>query len=132
MQVHRYSRRLWAALLAEFVGLAIFQIYGGSANDDVAALANGITLAVIGGPDNFVPLIIARYYASNSSRPDKEDFQLPERSLRKPLIVLWKIEEAPVTVTLSVCITNFQSIGCILKMLEGNVLTGCAPFQAEA
>lgn len=47
-QVHRYSRRLWAALLAEFLGLAIFQIYGGSANDDVAALANGITLAVIG------------------------------------------------------------------------------------
>ena len=51
MQVHRYSRRLWAALLAEFLGLAIFQIYGGSANDDVAALANGITLAVIGGHD---------------------------------------------------------------------------------
>lgn len=46
--MHRYSRRLWAALLAEFLGLAIFQVYGGSANDDVAALANGITLAVIG------------------------------------------------------------------------------------
>lgn len=39
---------MWAALLAEFLGLCIFQIYGGSANDDVAALANGITLAVIG------------------------------------------------------------------------------------
>ena len=47
-KVHRYSRKLWAALLAEFIGLAIFQIYGGSANDDVAALANGITLTVLG------------------------------------------------------------------------------------
>ena len=83
-KVHRYSRRLWAALLAEFLGLCIFQIYGGairqrltvcwetlwpglrtqagfsctsnhtkactagSANDDVAALSNGFTLAVIG------------------------------------------------------------------------------------
>lgn len=55
MQVHRYSRRLWAALLAEFLGLAIFQIYGGSANDDVAALANGITLAVIGAYQLFYP-----------------------------------------------------------------------------
>ena len=51
-KVHRYSRKLWAALLAEFIGLAIFQIYGGSANDDVAALANGITLTVLG--ENFV------------------------------------------------------------------------------
>lgn len=28
-QVHRFGARLWAALLAEFIGLAIFQIYGG-------------------------------------------------------------------------------------------------------
>jgi hypothetical protein len=45
--VHKYSRRLWTALLAEFIGMAIFQIYGGSANDEVAAFGNGLTLAVI-------------------------------------------------------------------------------------
>lgn len=45
--MHKYSRRLWAALLAEFIGMAIFQIYGGSANDEVAAFGNGLTLAVI-------------------------------------------------------------------------------------
>jgi hypothetical protein len=45
--VHRYSRRLWAALWAEFLGMAIFQIYGGSANDEVAAFGNGLTLAVV-------------------------------------------------------------------------------------
>ncbi|CAL5221141.1 g3278 [Coccomyxa viridis] len=44
---YRYSRRLWAALLAEFIGMAIFQIYGGSANDEVAAFGNGLTLAVV-------------------------------------------------------------------------------------
>ena len=47
MQPYRYSRRLWAALLAEFIGMAIFQIYGGSANDEVAAFGNGLTLAVV-------------------------------------------------------------------------------------
>ena len=41
--------RVWAALFAEFLGLAIFQIYGGSANDDVAAFGNGITLCILGG-----------------------------------------------------------------------------------
>ena len=46
-QVHRYSRKLWAALLAEFIGLAVFQIYGGSANDEVAAFGNGLTLAIL-------------------------------------------------------------------------------------
>ena len=40
--------RVWAALFAEFLGLAIFQIYGGSANDDVAAFGNGITLCILG------------------------------------------------------------------------------------
>jgi hypothetical protein len=29
----RYSRKLKAALLAEFVGMAIFQIYGGNSPD---------------------------------------------------------------------------------------------------
>ena len=28
--------------------MAIFQIYGGSANDEVAAFGNGLTLAVVG------------------------------------------------------------------------------------
>lgn len=46
-QVHKFSRRQWAALLAEALGLAIFQLYGGSANDEVAAFGNGITLAVL-------------------------------------------------------------------------------------
>lgn len=50
MQPYRYSRRLWAALLAEFIGMAIFQIYGGSANDEVAAFGNGLTLAVVSKP----------------------------------------------------------------------------------
>ena len=40
-------RRLLPALLAEFIGMTIFQIYGGSAHDEVAAFANGITLAVV-------------------------------------------------------------------------------------
>ena len=52
MQPYRYSRRLWAALLAEFIGMAIFQIYGGSANDEVAAFGNGLTLAVVSAPPN--------------------------------------------------------------------------------
>ena len=47
LQPYKYSRRLWAALLAEFIGMAIFQIYGGSANDEVAAFGNGLTLAVV-------------------------------------------------------------------------------------
>ena len=47
LQVHHFSKRLWASLLAEFLGLAIFQIYGGSANDEVAAFGNGITLAIL-------------------------------------------------------------------------------------
>jgi len=47
VQPFKYSRRLWAALLAEFIGMAIFQIYGGSANDEVAAFGNGLTLAVV-------------------------------------------------------------------------------------
>ena len=47
LQVHHFSKRLWASLLAECLGLAIFQIYGGSANDEVAAFGNGITLAIL-------------------------------------------------------------------------------------
>ncbi|KAK9822545.1 hypothetical protein WJX74_003389 [Apatococcus lobatus] len=42
-----HTRRLWAALLAEFVGLMIFQIYGGNAADEVAAFGNGITLVIL-------------------------------------------------------------------------------------
>ena len=48
MQVTTWSRKLWAALLAEFIGMAIFQIYGGNAPDSVAAYGNGITLAILG------------------------------------------------------------------------------------
>ena len=44
----RYPRKLQAALLAEFIGMAIFQIYGGNAPDSVAAFGNGITLVVLG------------------------------------------------------------------------------------
>lgn len=43
-----YSRQLKAALLAEFIGMMIFQIYGGNAPDSVAAFGNGITLVVLG------------------------------------------------------------------------------------
>lgn len=43
-----YPRKLQAALLAEFIGMAIFQIYGGNAPDSVAAFGNGITLVVLG------------------------------------------------------------------------------------
>lgn len=35
----RYSRKLKAALLAEFVGMAIFQIYGGNSPDSGQAIA---------------------------------------------------------------------------------------------
>ena len=37
-------------LVAEFLGMAVFQIYGGSANDEVAAFGNGLTLAVVSAP----------------------------------------------------------------------------------
>ncbi len=51
MQAARSSRRsLWAVLMAEFLGMAVFQIYGGSANDEVAAFGNGLTLAVVSAP----------------------------------------------------------------------------------
>jgi hypothetical protein len=36
--------------MAEFLGMAVFQIYGGSANDEVAAFGNGLTLAVVSAP----------------------------------------------------------------------------------
>ena len=42
------SRKLQAALVAEFIGMAIFQIYGGNAPNSVAAFGNGITLVVLG------------------------------------------------------------------------------------
>jgi len=54
-QPYKYSRRLWAALLAEFIGMTIFQIYGGSANDEVAAFGNGLTLAVVSKPLPYSP-----------------------------------------------------------------------------
>lgn len=47
--VWSYSRKLKAALIAEFFGMMIFQIYGGNAPDSVAAFGNGITLVVLGG-----------------------------------------------------------------------------------
>lgn len=47
--VWSYSSQLKAALLAEFFGMMIFQIYGGNAPDSVAAFGNGITLVVLGG-----------------------------------------------------------------------------------
>ena len=48
LQPLQHSRRMVPRLLAEFIGMAIFQIYGGSANDEVAAFGNGLTLAVVG------------------------------------------------------------------------------------
>ena len=45
--VWQYSSKLKAALLAEFIGMMIFQIYGGNAPDSVAAFGNGITLVVL-------------------------------------------------------------------------------------
>ena len=86
VQVHKYSRRLWAALLAEFLGLAIFQVYGGSANDDVAALANGITLAVIGSHDKRASSILQSKCAAHSrALAVAERSQLQEPSPSKPL-----------------------------------------------
>ena len=43
-----HSRKLRAALVAELIGMMIFQIYGGNAPDSVAAFGNGITLVVLG------------------------------------------------------------------------------------
>ena len=43
-----HSRKLQAALVAEFIGMTIFQIYGGNAPNSVAAFGNGITLVVLG------------------------------------------------------------------------------------
>ena len=48
LQVNTWSRRLWAALLAEFLGTAIFEIYGGNAPNSVAAYGNGIPLGILG------------------------------------------------------------------------------------
>lgn len=47
-QVNKWTRKVWAAVLAEFVGMAIFEIYGGNAPDSVAAYGNGITLGILG------------------------------------------------------------------------------------
>lgn len=43
---HTERRKLIAALCAEFLGLLIFQLYGGEAHESVAAFGNGLTLAV--------------------------------------------------------------------------------------
>ncbi len=48
LQVNKWTRKVWAAVLAEFVGMAIFEIYGGNAPDSVAAYGNGITLGILG------------------------------------------------------------------------------------
>ena len=48
VQVNNWTRKLWAAVLAEFVGMAVFEIYGGNAPDSVAAYGNGITLGILG------------------------------------------------------------------------------------
>ena len=47
-RVWSYSSKLKAAFVAEFLGMMIFQIYGGNAPDSVAAFGNGITLVVLG------------------------------------------------------------------------------------
>ncbi len=38
----------FALVQQEFIGMMIFQIYGGNAPDSVAAFGNGITLVVLG------------------------------------------------------------------------------------
>jgi len=43
-----HTRKLQAALVAEFIGMTVFQIYGGNAPNSVAAFGNGITLVVLG------------------------------------------------------------------------------------
>ena len=48
LQVNKWTRKLWAAVLAEFLGMAIFEIYGGNAPNSVAAYGNGITLGILG------------------------------------------------------------------------------------
>lgn len=48
VQVNKWSRKLWAAVLAEFLGMTIFEIYGGNAPNSVAAYGNGITLGILG------------------------------------------------------------------------------------
>lgn len=48
VQINKWTRKVWAAVLAEFVGMAIFEIYGGNAPDSVAAYGNGITLGILG------------------------------------------------------------------------------------
>ncbi|DBB12410.1 hypothetical protein WJX82_007201 [Trebouxia sp. C0006] len=47
LKVNKWTRKVWAAVLAEFVGMAIFEIYGGNAPDSVAAYGNGITLGIL-------------------------------------------------------------------------------------
>lgn len=60
-----YPRKLQAALVAEFIGMAIFQIYGGNAPDSVAAFGNGITLVVLG---NHLPSL-TRLHPTQASLP---------------------------------------------------------------
>ena len=48
VQVNKWTRKLWAAVLAEFLGMTIFEIYGGNAPNSVAAYGNGITLGILG------------------------------------------------------------------------------------
>lgn len=51
--------------MAEFVGLMIFQIYGGNAADEVAAFGNGITLVILGN-DPVHCFVVRLGFLSNS------------------------------------------------------------------
>ena len=41
------NKRLYAALAAEFLGMLLFSLYGGSANDSAAAFGNGLSLMIL-------------------------------------------------------------------------------------
>ena len=58
VQVNKWSRKLWAAVLAEFLGMTIFEIYGGNAPNSVAAYGNGITLGILGELQNTLDTLL--------------------------------------------------------------------------
>ena len=69
LQVNTWSRKLWAALLAEFLGMAIFEIYGGNAPNSVAAYGNGITLGILGNKVSLLQILHEMYHMQQTASP---------------------------------------------------------------
>lgn len=57
--------------------MAIFQIYGGSANDEVAAFGNGLTLAVVSKAFLYTSTFYPKLCANSALKSDIEKCTMP-------------------------------------------------------